>query len=138
MGAIKVSQDRDKGVITLSGNVQSQNEKLRAENTARTVAPSYVLANEIGVRPTGFESEANKVDSNLDDAIEKQFEAALVSKQMNNGVKYEAKNGVLTLQGEVSSEKKRRDIETLASSIPNVKQVVNEVQVKGQKASSRG
>jgi len=135
---VKVSQDRDKGVITLSGTVQSDNDKKRAEDTAKTVAESYVLANEIGVRPAGFESEAKKIDSNLDDAIEKEFEAALVSKQLNKGVKGEAKNGVLTLTGEVNSEKKRKDLETLASSVPNVKQVVNEVQVKGQKATSRG
>ena len=32
---IKVAQDREKGVITLSGNVQTDADKQRAENVAR-------------------------------------------------------------------------------------------------------
>jgi osmotically-inducible protein OsmY len=46
------------------------------------------------------------------------------------------KNGVVTLKGKVPSETKREQVEKLAASIPNVKQVVNELEVKGQKATS--
>ena len=46
------------------------------------MARSSVVANEIGVRPSGFESEAKKVDSSLDAAIEKNFEALLIAKQL--------------------------------------------------------
>ena len=38
--------------------------------------------------------------------------------------------------GEVASQQLRTQTETLASEVPNVKQVVNELQVKGQKATS--
>jgi osmotically-inducible protein OsmY len=42
----------------------------------------------------------------------------------------------LRLTGEVNSQNKRNEAEKVASSVPNVKQVVNSVQVKNQKASS--
>jgi hyperosmotically inducible periplasmic protein len=135
--SVNVSQDRDKGVITLTGEVQTEADKQRAEEIAKSMARSAVVANEIGVRPSGFESEAKKVDSNLDTAIEKNLEALLVTKQLDHGIKYSAKNGVLTLSGDVNSMERRSELEQLAASVPNVKQVVNELQVKEMKATSR-
>jgi hyperosmotically inducible protein len=133
---VKVDQDRDTGVVTLSGQVESDDEKARAETVAKAAAGNQVVSNQIAVRPVGFESEAKKIASDLDTGIEKNFHAALISKRMDKGVKYEAKNGVLTLKGEVNSQSKRDRLEELAASIPNVKQVVNEIQVKGQKATT--
>ena len=49
---------------------------------------------------------------------------------------YEVKNGVVTLTGEVNSEDKRTRAEKVATGVPNVTQVVNNLQVKNQKASS--
>jgi hyperosmotically inducible protein len=135
--SVNVSQDRDKGVITLAGDVQTDADKQRAEDVARSISNSLVIANEIGVRPSGFESEAKIVDSSLDTAIEKNLEAILVGKHLNQDIKYAAKNGVLTLSGEVDSINKRHELEQLAASVPNVKQVVNELQIKGIKATSR-
>jgi osmotically-inducible protein OsmY len=40
------------------------------------------------------------------------------------------------LTGEVDSQAKRRDVAKVAGAVPNVQQVVNELQVKNQKASS--
>ena len=51
-------------------------------------------------------------------------------------MKYDVKNGVVTLTGEVNSEAKRARAEKVATGVPNVKQVVNDLQVKNQKASS--
>jgi osmotically-inducible protein OsmY len=42
----------------------------------------------------------------------------------------------VTLTGEVNSESRRAQIEKAASTVPNVRQVVNELQVKDQKATS--
>jgi osmotically-inducible protein OsmY len=52
-----------------------------------------------------------------------------------NAVIYEVKNGVVTLSGEVNSQNKRDRAETVATRLPNVKQVVNDLQIKNQKAS---
>lgn len=133
---VKVDQDRDTGVVTLSGQVRSEDEKARAETVAKTAARNQVVSNQIAVRPVGFESQAKEIASDLDAGIESNFHAALISNRMDKDVQCEAKNGVLTLKGEVNSQAKRDQLEKLAASIPNVKQVVNETQVKGQKATT--
>jgi hyperosmotically inducible protein len=135
--SVNVSQDKDKGVITLTGDVLTEADKQKAEEIAKSMARALVVANEIGVRPSGFESEAKKVDSNLDSAIEKNFEAVLIGRKLDHDIKYSAKNGVITLTGDVNSVEARNEMEQLAASVPNVKQVVNELQVKEMKATSR-
>src|SRR5712675_810131 len=45
-------------------------------------------------------------------------------------------NGVVTLTGDVPSQTKREQVEKLVASVPNVKQVVNELEVKNQKATA--
>ena len=133
---VKVSQDRDKNVVTLSGNVPSDNDKTQAESIARSIAGNQVVSNEIGVRPAGDESTAKKVDSDLDKGIDKNVDAALVQHKLNQDVRYGVKNGVATLKGSVRSESQRATVEKLVAQVPNVKQVVNELEVKDQKATS--
>ena len=58
LGDLSVSQDRDKGVITLTGNVQSSDQKQQAETVTKQAAPDYTVADEIGVRPPGAASQA--------------------------------------------------------------------------------
>jgi osmotically-inducible protein OsmY len=55
---------------------------------------------------------------------------------MHDNVKYDVKNGVVTLTGEVNSPGKRDAAEKVAAGVPNVQQVVNNLQVKNQKARS--
>jgi hyperosmotically inducible periplasmic protein len=133
---VSVSQDRDKGVVTLSGQVASDNDKSQAEAIAKSFAGAQVVADQIAVVPTGVEKEAKAVNSDLDKGIEKNLDAALIQNKMHHNVKYEVKGGVVTLTGEVNSQYKRDHAEKVATSVPNVKQVVNDLQVKNQKASS--
>src|SRR5215471_18208497 len=72
---VTVKQDRDKGVVTLSGNVPTDDDKSRAESVAKSAAGNQVIANEIGVRPNGDQGTAKKVDSDLDSGIDKNLEA---------------------------------------------------------------
>jgi hyperosmotically inducible protein len=133
---VSVSQDRDKGVVTLSGQVTSENDKSQAESLAKSLAGPQVLANQIAVVPVGAEKDAKAVNSDLDKGIEENLDAALIQNQMHDNVKYAVKSGVVTLSGEVNSQSKRNNAEKVATSVPNVKQVVNDLQVKNQKASS--
>lgn len=133
---VSVSQDRDKGVVTLTGTTTSDADKAQAESIARSVAGSQVIADQIAVRPPGGESIAKKVDSDLDAGIGKNFDAVLLQHKLDRNVKYDVKNGVLTLTGNVNSQARRASVEHLAAGVPNVKQVVNELEVKDQKASS--
>jgi osmotically-inducible protein OsmY len=51
-------------------------------------------------------------------------------------VKYAVKSGVVTLTGELNSQAKRDHAENVPTSVPNVQQVVSNLQVKDQKATS--
>jgi len=133
---VSVSQDRDKGVVTLGGHVAADADKSQAESIAKSIATGQVVANQIAVMPPGGESEAKAVNSDLDMGIEKNLDAALIQNKLHKSVKYDVKNGVVTLTGDVNSQSKRAQAEQIASAVPNVKQVVNDLQIKNQKASS--
>jgi hyperosmotically inducible protein len=136
MKDVSVSDDRDKGVVTLSGHVQADGDKARAEGIAKSMAGGQVVSNEIAVLPPGQEGDAKTVNADWDKAIEKNLDAALILTGVNKDVKYRVKNGVVTLTGDVDSQAGRREVARVAGSVPNVSQVVNEVQVKNQKATS--
>jgi osmotically-inducible protein OsmY len=76
------------------------------------------------------------VNSDLDKGIEKNLDAALIEARLHDSVKYDVKNHVVTLTGEVNSGQERTQAEQIATAVPNVQQVVNELQVKRQKATS--
>jgi hyperosmotically inducible periplasmic protein len=133
---VSVSQDREKGVVTLAGHVAADSDKEQAESIAKSAAAGQVVANQIAVIPTASASDAKKVNADLDQGIEKNVDAALIQNGIRNGVKYDVKSGVVTLTGEVGSEALRTQVQTVASTVPNVQQVVNELQVKNQKATS--
>jgi len=133
---VSVSQDRDKGVVTLGGHVAAEVDKSQAESIAKSIATGQVVSNQIAVLPPSAESDAKAVNSDLDKGVEKNLDAALIKNRLHKGVKYQVKNSVVTLTGEVNSQAQRSQVERVASSVPNVKQVVNELQVKNQKATS--
>jgi osmotically-inducible protein OsmY len=133
---VSVSQDRDKGVVTLGGHVAADTGKSQAESIAKAIAAGQVVANQIAVMPPGGESAARAMNSDLDTGIEKNLDAALIQNGLHRNVKYDVKNGVVTLTGEVKSNSMRAQAEQIASSVPNVRQVVNELQSRSQKASS--
>jgi hyperosmotically inducible protein len=133
---VSVTQDRDKGVVTLGGTVASEADKGQAESIAKASAGAQVVADQISVRPPGEESMAKDVQSDLDKGIEKNLDAVLLQNRLNHDVKYDVKNGVVTLSGTVNSGAKRAMAENVANTVPKVKQVVNEIEVKGRKATS--
>jgi osmotically-inducible protein OsmY len=133
---VSASQDRDKGVVTLGGHVAADGDKAQAESIARSFAGAEVVANEIAVILPGAESRTKDINSDLDQGIESNLDAALIRNRLHESVKYAVKNHVVTLTGEVDSQSKRTRAEEVASAVLNVHQVVNELQVAKQKASS--
>jgi len=128
---VTVSEDRDKNTITLGGTLHSDDAKRSAGDIARVTAGSRIIVNEISVQPAGQQSQAKDVASNLDTAIEKNYKAALITKGLDKQhIRFDAKNGVLTLKGSVASAPQRQEAQELAQSVPNVQQVLNEIDVK--------
>jgi len=97
--------------VTFGGQVATEAGKPYAESIGRSIPLDQVAANQIAFL---------KSDAEGDGRI---FE-------------YDVKANVVTLSGEVASQSERARAQEVASAVPNVKQVVNELQVKNQKASS--
>jgi osmotically-inducible protein OsmY len=127
---VTVSEDQDKNTITLGGKVHSSDAKAKAADVAKTAANTRIIANEISVQPVGSESQAKDIASNLDDGIEKDYKAALISSGDKQHVRFKAKNRVLTLTGNVHNTNERQQAERLAAGIPNVQQVLNQIEVR--------
>lgn len=127
---VTVDEDRDKNTITLGGKLHSDIAKQKAGEVAQSAAGDRVIANQISVEPVGSESDARKIESNLDGAIEKNYKAELISKGLDKqNIRFDAKNGVLTLKGSVKNTQQRQMAAKAASSVPNVAQVVNQIEV---------
>lgn len=62
-----------------------------------------------------------------DAAIAKQL-GDLLQRNGFEDVKYGVKNGVVTLAGEVDNQVERKEVEKEAASVPNVQQVVDQMQ----------
>jgi hyperosmotically inducible periplasmic protein len=137
LGDVSTSQDRDKGVITLSGNVQSDELKSQAADLAKQAAPDYTIANQIGVRPPEAPN-AGAVASNLDSGIEDNFKAAIKAHENldDQSIHASSKNGTLMLTGSVKTDDQKKQAGDLAKQVPNVQQVVNELEVKPTKHST--
>lgn len=137
LGNVSVSQDRDKGVMTLTGNVDTDQQKDLAASVTESAAPGYTVANEIGVRPPQADN-AGAVQSDLDKAIEDNYKAMIKAHKAldDQSISESAKNGTLEIKGSVKTEAQKREAEKLAKTVPNVQQVVNEIEVKPGKHST--
>lgn len=132
---VSVSQDRDKGVVNLTGHVPTEADRQQAESIAKANAAGDVVADQVAVLPPGNVSEAKTVNSDLDGAIKKNLDAAFVENHLKD-VHYSVKNGVVKLTGKVDSQATRSAAGQVATNIPDVRQVVNELEVKYDRATS--
>src|SRR5207237_2139809 len=112
------------------GKLHPDDAKEHAAHVAQEAAAGRIIVNEISIEPVGQEADARKIESNVDDAIEKNYKAALISNGLNKqSIHFSAKNGVITLKGRVKSKDQRQEAEKIAASVPNVAQVVNELNI---------
>ena len=137
--SVTVSQDRQAGVITLSGIVGANDRKQRAEQLAQQAAPGYSIIDRIQVDDAGIQGEVQAAtqSAQLDSSIEDHFRAALASHRAlkTQNIECTANNGILTLKGTVKTAQERKEAEDLAMKVPQVQHVVNEIQVHPGKPS---
>src|SRR5246127_1591817 len=88
------SQDREKGVVTITGHVTSASDKQQAESIAKSMAVGQVVADEIEVLPTGAEHDARAVNSDLDEGIDKNLDAALIQNKLKKDGGFAVEKGV--------------------------------------------
>jgi hyperosmotically inducible protein len=128
---VSVSEDRERNTVTLGGTVHSDEAKLQAAEIAKEAAGTRTVVNQVSVQPVGDESAAKSVASNEDSAIENNYKAALISNGLDRrDIDYKAKNGVLTLKGHVKTPREREEAQQVASNVPKVQQVLNQIDVR--------
>jgi osmotically-inducible protein OsmY len=133
---VSVTQDRDKGVVTLGGHVGTDADKANANQIAQSIAADEVVANQVAVLPANDSAPAKTIYADLDKGIDNNLDAALISGGYKNGISHSAKNGVVTLNGTVDTADQRTQIDGIARGVPNTQQVVNEIETRHQKATS--
>lgn len=131
---VTVSQDRNKGVVTLGGDVATMDQKAQANQIAQPIAAGQVVANEIAVVPNG-DTAVKTEYSDFDKGIEANLDAVLIQNNIK-GISHSTKQGVVTLKGDLPTPQLRAQAESVAAQVPNVQQVVNEISVKNQWATS--
>jgi hypothetical protein len=70
--SVTVSQNRQSGVITLTGIVADPDQKMKAANLAKEAAPEYAISNKIQIEATGVASVAMQVPTNTGGVAESQ------------------------------------------------------------------
>ncbi|MGH9617486.1 MAG: BON domain-containing protein [Acidobacteriaceae bacterium] len=138
LGAIHVAQDQTKGVITLTGTVPSQDQKSQAESVAKQAAPNYTIADEIAVVPPQNANATQAANSDIDSAIEDNYKAELKKHSYfkHDDISVKSTNGSVMLTGTARTAYDKKEAGKLAKAVPNVKQVVNEIEVKRDEHST--
>ncbi len=136
--SVTAHQNRDSGVITLTGIVGSAKQRSQAEEIARQAAPGYSINNELTVDTSGLQGMVKQamIKSKSDDEIEKHFQATIKKHKSLENIQYSAYNGTLYLKGAVKTEKQRREAEELAKKVPDVQHVVDDLHVTQGKNST--
>ena len=118
-----------KGVVLLSGFVETQKQKDDAAKAAAGVSGATKVHNALAIQPE------NKMGAKLDDTVTtSKVKAALMDdKDVKSGqINVETKNGVVSLGGFVSGEKIKTRAVEVAKGVSGVKSVVDAMYVKPQ------
>ncbi|MGA2131759.1 MAG: BON domain-containing protein [Bryobacteraceae bacterium] len=108
----------------------------KAGTIAAGVAGSQVVANQIDVIPPNSSSDARTLYADLDKGIQSNLDAALIKHRIGGTIRHSTENGVVTLCGTVDFEQSWDQAQQVASAVTNVQQIVNELQIQNQKATS--
>ena len=113
-----------KGVVTLTGTVDSYAKKLAAQKAAHRVPGVLDVANDIEVKVTG---SLRRTDSEIARAIRHalEWDALVPSGRIHSTVT----NGWVTLDGEVEYYSERADAERAVAHLTGVRGVTNEIVV---------
>lgn len=125
--ARQINVETKQGIVQLNGFVESANEKMAAESTAKTVTGVASVANNLQIR-AGQHTAGNVVD---DSAITTKVKTALIADSRTKAYKVDVKtyNGVVSLGGFVASDAEKKAAESLARDVAGVVKVENGIVV---------
>lgn len=127
MPDVNVDYDRSNKVVHLTGAVDNSAEKSRAEEIAqRAVGTTGRVANELTVKGVD-----EKTADDMDNAIRKELNAKVNNDRSlgDRSINFDVNNGVVTIKGEVRNEAEKAQVNAMAKSTENVRDVVNALEV---------
>jgi osmotically-inducible protein OsmY len=127
MPDVNVDYDRSNKVVHLKGAVDNPAEKSRAEEIAqRAVGTTGRVANELTVKGVD-----EKTADDMDNAIRKELNAKVNNDRTleDRSINFDVNNGVVTIKGEVRNEAEKAQVNAMAKSTENVRDVVNALEI---------
>ena len=128
--AVQVDVDEDANVVYLQGAVGTLADRTRANEIATAVVgTSGRVLNEITVAAL-TDRHPDDVDGRLTDKLDVMIDADPVLRERD--VNIQVVNGTVTVTGEVRTSREKARVERIVSSTPDVKEVVNHLQVRAE------
>lgn len=115
----------ERGIVTLTGTVNSYGKKIAAQEAAHRVYGVLDVANDIQVLIPGTMA---KTDAEIAQAVRNALEWDVWVNQER--IKSTVTNGRVTLEGDVSSLRERDDVERTIRRLAGVRSVTNDIKVK--------
>jgi hyperosmotically inducible periplasmic protein len=123
---VKVDWKDDERLLTLSGEVDRDADKARAEELARqVVGTSGRVVNEVKVEGLDY----GRVDDRIEEQLDRMFEDRTEWDFDGRGVSFDSEQGVVTITGTVESAATKEKIGQRARATDGVKDVVNNLEV---------
>jgi hyperosmotically inducible protein len=127
--ANQVNVETERGVVQLSGFVDSEQAKEAATETARSVVGVTEVRNELIVRQ-GDRTASSATDDTLIEAKVKSELATNAGLAPATKVKVEVQNGVVQLSGFVTSDDQKHQAERIARQVAGVTEVRNDIAIE--------
>lgn len=128
-GEVNVTTYR--GVVQLSGFVDSNDEKSQATKAAQSVEGVKEVRNDLKVQGTNV-ADRSTGDVIDDAAVTAKVKAALIDDELTKAgeINVETRQGVVQLAGFVNTDAERDQATTVARGVTGVKSVRNDLQIK--------
>jgi hyperosmotically inducible periplasmic protein len=123
---VNVNWNNDERVLRLTGEVDRETDKARAEELAQqVVGTSGRVVNEVKVEGQDY----GRADDRIEEQLNRIFEDRTEWDFDGRGVSFDSEQGVVTITGTVESEATKQKIAERARATAGVKDVVNNLDV---------
>lgn len=127
-----VGVEVDKGVVTLTGTVDSYAKRTAAEQAAHRVVGVLDVANDIEIHYPGF---GKKTDAEIAQAVRQTLEWDVFVPDQK--IRSTVADGRVTLEGRVSVLREKEDAENAVRKLAGVKGVWNRIEVERKKVDPK-
>jgi hyperosmotically inducible protein len=129
----EVNVNTYRGVVQLSGFVDSNEEKTQATQAAKSVDGVQEVRNDLKVQGEGTQMADRSAGAVVDDsALTAKVKTALISDETTKGtqINVETRDGVVQLAGFVNTDAERERATQVARGVSGVKDVRNDLEIK--------